>query len=253
MAVRRIPPNEELKEGDELYDLRKTPLPDRTHLRVEDFFSFDEALWRAELRQTKHQTLGFELLTLAAQCLKDFMPLVDLKDGVKQKRITKMVKDLEIKIEKAKILDPTNMTPEMEYMLFEMSLVESMVEYDVERLTLGYEASYLVSAKHIAHHYWRYDKGSVLDSAGKMDIEVEFRDIDGEVAKIMAADNITAREARTKIMDRAVHAVRTIYHGAEDRTFLRYLKKADPVRFKDVTELGVIPEPVEEETEEEES
>ena len=77
-----------------------------------------------------------------------------------------------------------------------------------------------------------------------MDIEIAFIDPDDEVGTLMTAEKLTAPQARVKIMDRAVHAVRVHKDRYSLRTSLiPHLKAADPTRFKNVTKLGVIPPP----------
>lgn len=248
MAVRRLPPVN-LKDGEAD---PSTEARSAVH-RGEIHHSIDEELWRAEVRQTKHMGLGYELLTHAARCLSDFMPLVELQEGTNQLHVSKMLKDLNAKIAKAGILNPTNLTPELERTLFLGAVTDSLMEYNILSgdLSEHYESVYLPVARRVVVHYWHYEHGSVLSSDGSRDIEISFIDIDGEVKKIAKAEKISERDARLTIMDRALHACRvnspTSWIVASE--VLPFLKKADPARFKHVTTLGVIPDPEDSDTE----
>ena len=235
MTVRILPPVDLTEE-----ELASINLP-KSRARFEEYFSFDEALWRAETRQAKQHAESFDALLGVSQCIYRMIPMLRIKQGANQLKLAKHLKDLEFHIADIKKLDPSNLTPELERMLFVGSLGASMSEYYNELYEEhdSIQAHIMPIVHKVAKHYWRYEQGSVLDAAGRMDLEIEFIDVNGEVAAMMSENKaLTARQARNQIMTRAVNSVRVHRESTQLKVILAQLKKNDAARFKHVTKLG---------------
>ena len=242
MAVRRLPPVD-VTDADEAKELMGVPID----ALVEHYYSIDEAIWRSEAARAS------QVAKVISEARKSFvavfgaLQMIVIKEGKNSLEFSNLLKQVERSSKAMGLLDTEIMTPEMEFMLFRAAIAEASTEYTARYDSPTLTPFHLVPiARSVSRHYWRYERGSVLHSDGTVDIEVEFIDIDGEVAKIAAEDQSTERQARIKIMDRALGTVRAA-KGGWTAKILERLKVADPVRFKNVTTLGVLPPPPEEE------
>ncbi len=232
MTVRKVPPSNYDSSDETAEKPRINQYP------FEEYYSFDEALWRAELRQTTQQLEGFRCLLDVVKGLKDMIPQLRLKSQGDKAKVLQVLANLDGTITDLEALDAGNMTLEMERQLFIGSLLSSLTEYAARGGQDHYYAEIIANVvRRVAAHYWKYEQGSVLDSAMTVDIELSFIDPDGEVAKLVKDQGVTEQVARKQIMTKAVHALRLTGDVDTKSAVLTWLKKKVPERFKDVEKL----------------